>query len=96
MEDDAESRWCGARLLRELVPCSAADRSGSAPTHEEGNSMTATSRWIKSTRSQNTATCVEVTTTLDEIRDSKDPTGPTLKAAVAPLVQAIKSGRFDA
>ncbi|MEU6128131.1 DUF397 domain-containing protein [Saccharopolyspora sp. NPDC047091] len=57
--------------------------------------MPTTPRWIKSTRSQNTSTCVEVATTFDEIRDSKDPTGPTLKAAVAPLVQAIKSGCFD-
>lgn len=57
--------------------------------------MSAERTWIKSTRSQNTSTCVEVTTTLDEIRDSKNPNGPTLKAAVAPLVQAIKSGRFD-
>ncbi|MEU6128134.1 DUF397 domain-containing protein [Saccharopolyspora sp. NPDC047091] len=57
--------------------------------------MTTTQVWIKSTRSQNTSTCVEVTTTLDEIRDSKNPTGPTLRAAVTPLVRAIRSGRFD-
>ncbi|GAA3357345.1 DUF397 domain-containing protein [Saccharopolyspora gregorii] len=57
--------------------------------------MSAERTWIKSSRSQNTTTCVEVTTTFDEIRDSKDPHGPTLKTAVAPLVQAIKSGRFD-
>ncbi|WP_243788578.1 DUF397 domain-containing protein [Saccharopolyspora gloriosae] len=57
--------------------------------------MNAERTWIKSSRSQNTTTCVEVTTTFDEIRDSKDPNGPTLKAAVAPLVQAIKTGRFE-
>ncbi|MGW0892902.1 DUF397 domain-containing protein [Saccharopolyspora sp. NPDC002578] len=56
--------------------------------------MSAERTWIKSSRSQNTATCVEVTTTFDEIRDSKDPNGPTLEAAVAPLVRAIKAGRF--
>ncbi|MCX2731936.1 DUF397 domain-containing protein [Saccharopolyspora sp. NFXS83] len=56
--------------------------------------MSAERTWIKSSRSQNTSTCVEVTTTLDEIRDSKDPNGPTLKTAVASLVRAIKAGRF--
>lgn len=56
--------------------------------------MSTSPEWIKSSRSGNQTNCVEVATTLDEIRDSKDPNGPTLKAAVAPLVRAIKAGRF--
>ncbi|WP_243788577.1 DUF397 domain-containing protein [Saccharopolyspora gloriosae] len=57
--------------------------------------MSAERTWIKSSRSQNTATCVEVATTFDEIRDSKDPNGPTLRTDVASLVRAIRSGRFE-
>ncbi|QIZ33543.1 DUF397 domain-containing protein [Saccharopolyspora sp. ASAGF58] len=57
--------------------------------------MTNSKIWIKSSRSQNTTTCVELTTDLDEIRDSKDPHGPTLRVDVAGFVQAVKSGRFD-
>lgn len=55
-------------------------------------------KWLKSSRSQNGATCVEVAGTLDEIRDSKDPHGPTLRlnrASVAVFVRAAKQGRFD-
>ncbi|MEU5853280.1 DUF397 domain-containing protein [Saccharopolyspora shandongensis] len=57
--------------------------------------MTDSKVWIKSSRSQSTATCVELTTALDEIRDSKDPHGPSLRVNVAGFVQAVKSGRFD-
>lgn len=57
--------------------------------------MTNAKIWIKSSRSQSTSTCVELTTDLDEIRDSKDPQGPTLRVNVAGFVQAVKSGRFD-
>ncbi|GGI88182.1 hypothetical protein GCM10011581_26620 [Saccharopolyspora subtropica] len=57
--------------------------------------MTDPKVWIKSSRSQSTATCVELTTSLDEIRDSKDPHGPTLRVDVATFVQAVKRGRFD-
>lgn len=55
-------------------------------------------RWLKSTYSNYNGDCVEVTATLDEIRDSKDASGPTLKfnaAALAVFVHAIKNGRFD-
>ncbi|MER7012485.1 DUF397 domain-containing protein [Saccharopolyspora sp. NPDC000359] len=57
--------------------------------------MTASKTWIKSSRSQSTATCVELTTDLDEIRISKDPFGPTSRADVSRFVQAVKEGRFD-
>lgn len=56
--------------------------------------MTTSKTWIKASRSQSTSTCVELTTDFDEIRDSKDPTGPTLRVDVAGLVRAIKDGRF--
>jgi hypothetical protein len=32
---------------------------------------------------------------LGEVRDSKNPGGPTLRVDVAALVRAVKSGRFD-
>ncbi|MDA3628265.1 DUF397 domain-containing protein [Saccharopolyspora sp. WRP15-2] len=57
--------------------------------------MTTSKTWIKSSRSQSTSTCVELTTDLDEIRDSKNPSGPTLRVDVASFVQAVKDGRFD-
>lgn len=53
------------------------------------------SNWVKSSRSQNTSNCVEVTTTLDHLRDSKDPDGPTLDVDVAAFVRAVRAGRFD-
>ncbi|GDY34014.1 DUF397 domain-containing protein [Gandjariella thermophila] len=52
-------------------------------------------RWRKSSRSHQNGACVELSNTLDEIRDSKNPTGPTLRADAAALVTAIKAGRFD-
>jgi hypothetical protein len=54
-----------------------------------------THRWRKSSRSHQDGDCVELSNTLDEIRDSKHPTGPTLRVDAASLVAAIKSGRFD-
>ena len=60
--------------------------------------MTVLPRWRKSSHSGKEAACVEVSHTLDEIRDSKNLTGPTLRlnvAAFAAFVQAVKEGRFD-
>lgn len=57
--------------------------------------MTARSHWRKSSYSQNTSTCVELATTFDALRDSKDPNGPILRVDVGSLVRAVKSGRFD-
>lgn len=54
--------------------------------------------WRRSSYSQKNGSCVEVSTGLDEIRDSKDPHGPTLRlntAAVAVFMRAVKNGRFD-
>ncbi|GDY31509.1 DUF397 domain-containing protein [Gandjariella thermophila] len=39
--------------------------------------------------------CVEVSGTLDAIRDSKNPTGPVLRADVTALVRAVKAGKLD-
>ena len=51
--------------------------------------------WRKSSRSQNGQDCVELRNTLDQLRDSKNPTGPTLHGNLAALVGAIRVGRFD-
>jgi hypothetical protein len=56
--------------------------------------MTTQPRWRKSRRSTGTANCVEVAGTLDEVRDSKNPAGPTLRVDVAELVAAVRAGRF--
>lgn len=56
--------------------------------------MTST-KWIKSSHSQNTSTCVEVAAGLDRIRDSKDPHGPALRVDVTTFVRAVKAGRFE-
>jgi hypothetical protein len=46
--------------------------------------------WRKSSRSVNNANCVEVRNTLDEVRDSKNTTGPTLRADARGLARSIK------
>ncbi|GDY29093.1 DUF397 domain-containing protein [Gandjariella thermophila] len=58
--------------------------------------MTST-RWRKSSYSGGNpqTSCVELSNTLDEIRDSKNPTGPTLRVDVVAFVRAVKSGQFD-
>jgi hypothetical protein len=38
---------------------------------------------------------VEVSNALNQIRDSKNPTGPALRVDVSALVRAAKAGRFD-
>lgn len=50
--------------------------------------------WRKSRRSQNGQNCVEVRNTLDHVRDSKNPTGPTLPGNVPALIHAIQTGRL--
>jgi len=54
-----------------------------------------TDHWLKSSHSSANGDCVELTRSLDRIRDSKDPEGPTLNVDVRRLVTAVKSGRFD-
>jgi Domain of unknown function (DUF397) len=51
--------------------------------------------WRKSSRSGPDENCVEMSNVLGEVRDSKNPGGPTLRVDVAALVRAVKSGRFD-
>lgn len=55
----------------------------------------ALTQWLKASRSSANGDCIEVTCTLDRMRDSKDVDGPVLMVDVAALVAAIKSGRFD-
>jgi hypothetical protein len=58
--------------------------------------VTTLDRWRKSSRSNDTATCVEVCNTLDAVRDSKDPSGTVLSVGgLSPLVWEIKAGRYD-
>ncbi|MGI8312432.1 DUF397 domain-containing protein [Saccharopolyspora hattusasensis] len=54
-----------------------------------------TQQWIKSSYTSANGNCVELTTTLDAIRDSKDPHGPTLAVDVSTFVRAVQQGRFD-
>jgi hypothetical protein len=54
--------------------------------------MTTTPRWRKSSRSAQDTACVELAHTLDMVRDSKNPTGPTLAVNTHRLLTAIKSG----
>lgn len=56
--------------------------------------MTSDHTWRKSRRSQNDQNCVEVRDTLDQLRDSKNPT-PVLRVDVSALVRTVRSGRFD-
>jgi hypothetical protein len=51
--------------------------------------------WCKSRNSENSANCVEIRNTLDQVRDSKNLAGPQLRGDVAALVRAVQAGRFD-
>jgi hypothetical protein len=57
--------------------------------------VTTEATWRKSRRSQNNATCVEVRSSLDQVRDSKNPAGPSLRVDASALIDAIQAGRFD-
>lgn len=54
-----------------------------------------TSTWRKSSRSENTGTCVELRNTLDEIRDSKNAAGPTIHGDIRALTHMIRTGKLD-
>jgi hypothetical protein len=51
-------------------------------------------RWRRSSHSNFNQNCVELAHTLDKIRDSKNPTGPTLSADLTEFLAAIKSMRL--
>lgn len=52
--------------------------------------------WRKSSYSGAEANCVELNQRLDAVRDSKNPSGPTiLVPTLGAFVRAAKSGRFD-
>jgi hypothetical protein len=55
--------------------------------------MTNPPRWRKSKFSGNQTTCVELAHTLDAVRDSKNPAGPTLRVDLDTLFAAIKDGQ---
>ena len=52
-------------------------------------------RWHKSTRSGTGGNCVELADTLDRVRDSKNPAGPTLRVDLASFLGAVKADRFS-
>jgi len=54
-----------------------------------------TARWRKSSRSSSNDTCVELVHTLDQVRDSKNVNGPTLRINAAALVAAVKGNRIS-
>jgi hypothetical protein len=50
-------------------------------------------RWRKSSRSGGTnGNCVELAHTLGAVRDSKNPTGPTLAGDVAAMLAMVQAG----
>lgn len=51
--------------------------------------------WVRSSYTYGNGNCVELTTSLDRLRDSKNPDGPALKVDVTSFVRAVKDGRFD-
>jgi hypothetical protein len=53
-------------------------------------------RWRKSSRSSTGPNCVELAATLDHVRDSKNPDGPTLRCDVSVLLADVKAGRLSA
>lgn len=51
-------------------------------------------RWRKSSHSGQDTNCVELAHTATAVRDSKNPTGPTLTVSTHDLLAAIRSGRL--
>lgn len=50
-------------------------------------------RWKKATASAEQTDCVELAHTLDAVRDSKRPDGPSLAVDIRRLVRSIKDGQ---
>ena len=51
--------------------------------------------WRKSSKSNSASQCVEVRGDLAAVRDSKNPSGPTVAADLSRLLATVKSGRLD-
>ena len=51
-------------------------------------------QWRKSSRSQVNGECIELSNTLDQMRDSKSPHGATLRVDVLALLSAVKADRL--
>lgn len=52
--------------------------------------------WRKSTFSGGAGShCVELRNTLDAVRDSKNPAGPTLVVSLGEFLTAVKGGKFS-
>jgi hypothetical protein len=50
--------------------------------------------WRKSSYSSSGTNCVELAADLGHVRDSKNPTGPTLRADITALLTELRSGRL--
>lgn len=57
--------------------------------------MTTLPRWRKSSYSGQESHCIELSRRTGQLRDSKDPGGPALRADVTAFLRAVKNGRFD-
>ena len=58
------------------------------------NTVTTENIWRKSSRSVNDASCIELRGTLDQVRDSKNASGPALSVDVPELLRAVQAGIF--
>lgn len=54
----------------------------------------AQNQWRKSSQSAPEANCVELASTLDAVRDSKNPEGPVLTVALGEFITAVKTGQI--
>ena len=62
----------------------------------KGLKMTGPATWRKSSFSGgDNGNCVELAHTLDQVRDSKSPSGAVLSAPVVEFIEAVKAGKFD-
>lgn len=55
-------------------------------------------RWRKSSRSGSQSNCIEIASSLDRVRDSKNPAGVVLQvtpAALAAFLGRVRHGTFD-
>jgi hypothetical protein len=58
--------------------------------------MTTAPRWRKSSYSGQESSCVELAHTMDALRDSKNPTGPTLNCpTLTTFLTHVRTDHFD-